>query len=444
MKMSMEHQTPIPVESEASEVLNERQPTVFEESTAQLLTMLDEAPNRPVNPRFFHAGWDRREPDRLVSLTTMTARPTGARKQELYGEFYQAQFEVTYCDQNGVESHDFIWAETGAQRRGNPIKPNRDAFVRDYDYRPLNGGDVAKTLLDHVKNMDDCISLLRSLKGRDGISAAEPYIANLVNTFTGNFAYRGFASLKKGDVTENVHKLFELICEAQNFGQSVPKSTQSFLVSRLLRTVVDRNLQAEFDHLSPQEALDILGSALDQGVITNPHSKQRAFGYAPIYSYPSAVERLHEYLEDPDHNKGPKNVAGVERRTFTTGFVLARLRAEPAITEQLDGVKLSPVFIAGRAANDHAILTSMLSSVILSLNADERVLSSRSSTIASTFAYALELLHPNADEEQRVFDQKCIDIVRQALNPVITRKVGQKALQGKDVTLLDDDERESW
>jgi hypothetical protein len=446
MKMSMEQPPLPPVEPEMVEELEERQPTAFEESASQLLTMLDKAPNRTLDPRYYSVSWDQQEPGRITSLTSLTVRATGARKQELHGEFYQAQFEVTHRGQDGSASYDFIWAETGAQRRGNPIIPNQAAFARDYGYQPLRITNVAKMLADRVKTMDDCTFLLRSLKDRTGISMASSYIANTVNTFTSDFAHRDFTSLKTGDMTENVSKLFELLREAQGFGQDVPKSTQGFLVSRLLRAVANKQADSDPAGLNPQEALDILGAALDQNVITSPHAKQRVFGSTPIYQYPSSVERMHEYLEDPKYNKGPKNIVGVERVTFAAGFVMARLREEqlPAvIAEKIAATKLVPPGVQDRVKQNREILGDLLLDTARALGASDNELHGDAGTgTSSTFAYVLELLHPDADEQQAALDQKCIEIVEQVLTPIIARKIGEKALLGEDISLLDDDERE--
>lgn len=446
MKMSMEQHPPSSVEPEMVEELEERQRTPFEESASQLLMMLDEAPNKPADPRYYSVSWDRWKPGHMTSLTNMTVRPTGARKQELYGEFYQAQFEVTHLGQDGSESYDFIWAETGAQRRGNKITPNQAALARDHGYQPLNIGNVAKTLAEQIKTMDDCVYLLRSLQGRTGIAMASGYISNAVNTFTSDFTYRDFASLKIGKMTENVSKLFEMLREAQGFGQDVPKSTQGFLVSRLLRTVADKRLQSDPDCLNPQEALNILDAALDQGVITSPNIKQRVLGFAPLYRYTSAVERLHEHLEDPRHNRGPKNIVGTERTTFAVGFMMARLREEPLpapVVEHLAKVRLA-TGVVDVAEKNREILYDLLDTTARGLGIEQVIDLTTSSGVVTTFAYILEALHPGAGGEQRALDQKCVDIIEQALVPIVISKIGEKALLGEDTSLLDDDEREAW
>lgn len=434
------------------EELVERQPTAFEESTSQLLAMLDETPYRPNNPRYYSAIWDEREAGRMTSLTSLVVKPTGARKQELYGEFYKAQFEVTHCAQDGSESYEFIWAATGAQRRGQKIAPNQEAFARDYGYQPLRITNVVKTLTDRARTLDDTAFLLRSLKGRTGVSMASPYIANLVNTFTGDFTYRDFASLdpslEAGDMTTNVGKLFDLLRMAQDFGQDVPKSTQGFLVSRLLRSVADRRLKSDPSGLNSQEALEILEAALDQDVITSSNIKQRVLGFTPMYRYPSAVERMHEYLQDPKNNRGPKNVVGVARATFAAGFVMARLREEVLPAEaikQIEKVRLA-TGVVDAAQQNHEILENMIVSVARTLGIEEEDIHvTNASGVAATFAYILEELHPEADEAQFAFDQKCVDIVEKVLMRSITySKVGKKALQGGNVTLLDDSEREDW
>ena len=452
MKMSMEQHPQMPLEPEMVEELAERQPTAFEESTSQLLTMLDEAPHQPHNPRYFNVTWDEREPGRATSLASLIVRPTGARKQELYGDFYQAQFEITHCTQDGSESYEFVWATTGAQRRGEKIVPNQEAFARDYGYQPLRIANVVKTLTDRVRTLDDCIFLLRSLKGRTGVSMANPYIANRVNTFTSDFTYRDFAHLdpsaEADDMTTNAGKLFDLLREAQSFGQDVPKSTQGFLVSRLLRAVADKRLQTDPDKLNSQQALEILEAALDQDVITSPNIKQRVLSFAPMYRYSSAVERMHEYLEDPKNNKGPKNIVGVARPTFAAGFIMARLREEvlpDEVIEQIEKVRLV-TGVVDAAQQNHEILENILTRVAHALNIEEDDINVvNASGIAATFAYILEELHPEADEAQFAFDQKCVDIVEKALARSRTySKVGKKALRGGDVTLLDDNERETW
>lgn len=447
MKMSMEQHPPVPVEPEIFEELEERQPTAFEMSTSSLLAMLDESPNRPTNPRYFNVVWDRQDPGHMASLTNLIIRPTGARKQELYGEFYQAQFEVTHRDQHGAESYDFIWAETAAQRRGEPIVPNHDALARNYGYHQLTIGGVTKELVEHVRTLDDCRYLLGSLKGRTGITMVGPYIANAVNTFTSDFTYRDFASLKIGNMTENVDKLFSLLREAQDFGQDVPKSTQGFLVSRLLRAVAGKQLGSDPDGLNPREALNVLQAALDQDVITSPHIKQRVLGFAPVYRYASAVERMHEYLEDDKRNKGPKNIVGVERATFATNFMMVRLREESLpeeVAKQLNKVRLKIGVVDVPKLNREA-MHEMLTGVAHGLGLEEDEIDlTNASGVAATFGYMLELLHPEADIAQRALDQKCVDIVEQALVPSIIPKIGEKALLGEDVALLDDDEREEW
>lgn len=446
--MSTEQRPPETIEPEVFEELEEPQPTVFEESTVQLLSMLDEMPGRPTYPRYFSATWDEREPGRMTSLTNLKVRPTGARKQELYGEFYQAQFEITHRDQQGAESYDFIWAKTGAQRRGESIVPDQEAFARDYGYQPLRITNVVKLLTQRVQTLDDCTYLLRSLKNRTGVSMASPYIANVVNTFTSDFAYRDFASLKADDMAENVDKLFGLLREAQAFGQDVPKSTQGFLVSRLLRAVAEKRASSDPAGLNPQEALDILEAALDRDVITSPHAKQRVLAFAPIYRYPSGVERMHEYLEDPKHNKGPKNIVGVERVTFAAEFIMNRLLEEPlpaVIAEKISRTKLVIPGVQGRSEQNREIIGDLLLDAARALGArDDKLHGDPNTGTSSSFAYVLELLHPDADERQAAFDQKCIDIIEQVLTPPLVRKIGEKALLGEDVPLLDDDEREEW
>ncbi len=446
MQMTTEHQPPILNESETVEELQEHQPTVFEESTAALLELLDTTPQRPRNPRFFRATWDAHEQRRLVGIDTMTARATGARKQELYGEFYQAQFEMTQRGSDDTESSEFIWIATGARRRGMPITLHLDSLNREYGYQMLNTSNVANVLINQIETMDDCTTLLRSLKDRTGISEAWGQITEAVNGFTSDFAYRDFASLKTGNMAENVDKLFSLLEVASEYGQDVPRTTQGYLVSRLLRAVADKRLEHESERLSSQEALDILESAFDRGVITSDHIVQRVFAFGPMYRYPSAIERMHSYLADRTHNRGPKNIVGTERTHFAATFVMTRLREEQlpeAVVAHMDNVRLSSE-MRDSAKQNRTFLNDLLSLVARTIGSAEDVV--QTTGIATTFEHVLELLHPEADDEQHALDQKCVEILSTVLSPSVAKKIGAKATRTEveDAALLDADELEEW
>lgn len=423
----MEQQTQIEIESG-------EQSSPFEQSMSQLLDMLDISTQKR-GTHFYKATWDTEDHTRLTDVTRMTAKATGALKEERFGEFRQAQLRITENRAGEDEpTQRFVWCEVDSpQRPGTLVKLNLRALYSQYGYEVCDTKNVAKTLIDRVVTIDDCLALMSSLEGRKGDIGKG--LAQKVNQFTADFLYRDLGD-ESLSVAEEADKLFALINHCQAFGKEVPKWVQGYLVSNLLQVISKQRVARR--QLEPGEAMTILETGISEGIISNPGSMQRILGCPALYMYPYGTELLHKNLQGVG-TKGPINIFGVERVKFATSYIVTRLLEAEATLPTTARDYLGTVGLRNIKERDHEELYKMMNGLVRVVDGDEAAEQfTHPRAIGSMFEHVLAKLHgENSDAAQIDFDQKSVEIVEAILEPLSMSRLGAQVL-------LDEAELEEW
>jgi hypothetical protein len=413
-----------PPQIETAEII-EQQPSAFEQSMEQLLGVLDTTEQKR-GMYFYKATWDEQNPALLTSVARVSAKATGALKEERFGEFHQAQLRVKE-EYNGFIAERFIWCDAGLPLRPNErITLNLEALREQFGYEVCAGTNVAKDLIDHVESIDDCLTLTGSLQNRKGIFIGRE-LAQQVNRFTADFLYRDLGD-ESIDITEGSSKLFTLINQCEAFGQDVPKWVQGYLVSSLLQ-VISGQSSPRAKRLSADEAMTILESGIEQNVISRTGTLQRILGCPALYRYPYGTELLHKNLQATGA-KGPVNIFGVDRVKFATSYIVMRLSADEAILPTPVRDYLNTVEPKNVKEKDYEELYKTMSELVCVVDGNEAAEQFfHPRAIGSMFEHVLVRLHGDKrDATQEDFDQKCVEIVEATLEPLSFNRLGARAL----------------
>lgn len=421
-----------PVQNERVEALE--QPSAFEQSMGQLLDVLDSTEKKR-GMYFYKALWDEEDPTVLVNVTQVSAKATGALKEERFGEFHQAQLRVKEeCNGSAVER--LIWCEVSPPQRANErVRLNIPALREHFGYEACTGTNVARDLIERVESIDDCIKLLSLLEDREDIFIGQE-LAQKVNRFTADFLYRDLGD-ESADLAKGSSKLFTLIGQCEAFGQETPKWVQGYLASSLLQ-VISGQRSARTQNINPDAAMAILESGVEQGVISRPNTLQRILSCPALYRYPYGTELLYENLHAKGTN-GPKNIFGVERVNFAMFYIVTLLRdcetdLPTPVKNHLNTIDLRRTKEEGYEELHKAMRE--LVSIVDSTEAAEQF--AHPHAIGTMFEHVLEKLHgEDRDATQEEFDQKCVEIVEATLAPVLLKQIGEHAL-------LDEAELEEW
>ena len=412
-----------PVQNERTEILEE--PSAFEQSMRQLLDVLDSTEKRR-GMYFYKAIWDEEDPTMLVNVARISAKATGALREERFGEFHQAQLRVKEEWASAVGER-LIWCEVNPPQRPNEqVRLNTTALRHHFGYEVCTGTNVASDLIKRVDSIDDCIKLMTLLQDKKGIFVGQE-LAQKVNRFTADFLYHDLKD-ETVDFNEGSDKLFTLISQCEAFGQEVPKWVQGYLVSSLLQ-VISGQRTARAQHISHEEAISIIESGVKRGVISRPNTMQRILGCTELYRHPTGTELLYENLHVKGTN-GPKNIFGVERVSFTTSYIVTLLRDGesnlPAPAKNyLNTIDLRRTKEIGQEEL-YEIMRELVG-IVDSTDAAEQY--AHPHAIGNMFEHVLAKIHGDErDASQENLDQKSVEIVEAVLEPVFRRKLGTSAL----------------
>jgi hypothetical protein len=414
----------------------EQQPptaTSYEQSMHQLFGLLDATPSQDALPRYYTVEWDEEDSTRITNVTVMTATPTGARRQERFGEFYQAQFHITERWGASDETQRFIWCATGARRHGTPIEPDLRALEQEHAYEPFHIDTVVGLLARRAQSIDDHIALARLMHSHD--IRAIPELTENINKWIVQFVYGGPAhrSLERDS-------LFELLRICRSLGSEMPRWAQGNLISRLVQAASGQRIVPKGDtsqdaNQVAANAMATLEAAISQGVITDdPYNMQHILINAPLYKYPYATTLLHAELQNMTHSRRP-TIFGVDRVAFAYNYIVQRFRAENTQVLAPVAAYLHTSALSGFAKKDAAELHHLLDKIVAAVDGPEDNLPPMLGGLSDaphTFAYILSRLHSResaTSEAQAQFDQQCVEVVRAILGPVMHKQLGEQAVK---------------
>ena len=419
----------------AAAELDHNLPDLYRQSVEQLLGLLGAADDQAAAQHYYTVAWDQAMPNRIADVAVMTAAPTGARRQERFGQFYSAQFCVTETNSAGQTAERFLWCDTGPQWPGTAIEPDAEALAVTHNYDPLTPESVVGQLASKAVSIDDYLTLTSTLLER-GVEPTRGLI-NDVNSLVYRFVHSGFGNRSGAYSPHDQDKVFELITSFQAFGSELPQAVVGYLISQILRTISAAAIvRTAGNREAADRAANLLQSAIAQGVIPENDERLmgRVLGSRAIYAYPFATEMVHARLHDGNRHGTPRYIFGVKRVAYISDFITTTLGArdlevDPYIESLIRSSYLSG-YEEGSARHLYNVLNGLLGQVDRSRMQSAATSVNNLSEVAHGFATVLaarRIAQRRLTDEQVALDAKAVDIVRTVVQPLIDMQVGRRA-----------------
>jgi hypothetical protein len=414
----------------------------YYQSAQQLFALLptDQAGDS-ASARYYKVTWDTAEPGVVNDITTMTASPTGARRQERYGLFYSAQFKVTETTSSGDTTERFVWCYTGPRRTRTPIEPDLPALAKTHDYQRLTPDNIVKTLTERASSIDDYLTLTRVMRQYD--AQPVPSLVASINNLTYRLLYRSFDAPGESAATPSKDKIFELINTFAALNTDMPRAVQGYLISQALRTIsVARMARTGAASETADKAAVILEEAIGRGVIPDePRTMDRVFANGSIYTYPFATELVHAKLQAAPNYGSAKYVFGVKRVALAVDYIAAVVEARSTpLSPQIDSF-IRANYLSGREEGAPEHLYDLLNGLVQLVSAPQPSRRQPPAPMVHSltdakgaFAYLLSAIGNEegpTSEAQVAFDTKCVEVVEMVLAPLIRRRVGKPVVSSE-------------
>lgn len=403
--------------------------------SAEHLFVLLAASQDKISPHFYTPVWDDADPTVLRDVTTMVATPTGARKDQRWGQFYRAQFQLTETSLAGDISQHFAWCYTGPSDTGSSIELDVSTLTEEYGYKEIIGPNILSDLTPRTKSVDDHLTLVHLMQEYDVRPTATLTIQ--VNRLITRFMAQQIEGSSAADQEQlDRDKMLELIGRFLTLDSRTqqPRSTQSYVVAPILHAIHHRNATETLAISQADNAAALLKTILEQNLVPEGAAKDRVFGSVSIYRYPFAVEALYEYLKMGYGENSSTHIFDMRRIGFVGEYIATTVQAaHPALAEQISQVRRQADLHDYKHGyrEDYARLCRMIGQLVGIINKEfpdpdivPIPIESSLSYIGRGFAYVLARLNGHSykeDENSLYFDARKVRTVEHILAPLYRR-----------------------
>jgi hypothetical protein len=276
---------------------------------------------------YYSVDWDNEVPGRIQDVTLMNAAPTGARREERFGQFYQTQFEIEEATISGLKQRRFGWCHTGPREHGDSITFDPTTLDGERNYKELRTENIIDSLAEQARGVDDHISLIQAIRRRHGRPSQA--LTAQMNRLAYRFAFADVPSTAFPNSTlPTLQKVFQFMQEYRSYGVNIPQIPQTYFLSHMLRELtIDESYSLEYNPVTDATAR-MLQAALDQGVLPDePRIVDRILATRSIYSFPFASRLLHRQLHTDPQLRYSRSVFGMHRVAFTHNYLTGILQS---------------------------------------------------------------------------------------------------------------------
>ncbi len=410
--MTHEQQTPPPQEQHGTA------PTSFEQSISQLVGLA--LAYGETEDMYYKVTWQHDDPQAVETLTPMTASATGARRQELFGQFHQAQFRLVERAGTDAAAQHFIWTPVPPYQAGSErLQPDPTALHEALQYRRLTPDNIIKTLNDKAEVPEDYVVLNARIVAED--FTVRPEVKTNVRRLISQFV--------RGELDQTGEhadlSLFDLLESYHTVGVSLPSWAQQHLIAQLLASTHPMDPSQPERAVVTQRALDMLSRSLEQGVIDLTHENRRQLlEHTQLFEYPFATHMLLDHFGVPNANRWPHSIFVIERAAFTVEYIQGILQVVPREVNERARTHHGDASFRKESELLLLIYVNQLARAVA--RPDENIVPIKSlADVAQTMRVVLERRPPFARQNLSEKDaaemiDACVRAIEEILQPVIT------------------------